>query len=390
MNLQKGTRRDRMTSEAEVAVCVLALTLVLGFASCGGGGSTPPPLPPSGNPVPTLTSTSPVSALAGGPSFTLTVFGTKFISSSTIRWNGSDRPTTFKTGTQLTAAIDAGDIASTGSAQVTVSTPTPGGGVSNALTLTIMTPPPFAVATSRLPDTAAGKFYYFIVYSSGGVPPATWTLTAGSLPLGLTLDGPTGLISGTVDPAAAGTTASFTLQAADSATTPHTATRDLSITVQAGPLGRNDTCTAGTPAGTTAISNGRLRASISPYGDIDVYSFHATAGAQVTIETFAQQLDIDTNLTQRIDFLDTVMELLDPNCAPIALNDDLSLTPHIQDSLIRVSGTNPFPANPPENPADVPAPTTLTQTGFYYIRIRDFRGDGRPDLIYDLSLTGAD
>ena len=28
--------------------------------------------------------------------------------------------------------------------------------------------------------------------------------------------------------------------------------------------------------------------------------------------------------------------------------------------------------------------------GTYYIRVSDLRGDGRPDFIYDLSLSGAD
>jgi hypothetical protein len=31
----------------------------------------------------------------------------------------------------------------------------------------------------------------------------------------------------------------------------------------------------------------------------------------------------------------------------------------------------------------------LPTTGKYFIRVRDFRGDGRPDLIYDLQLSGA-
>jgi hypothetical protein len=293
----------------------------------------------------------------------------------------------------LTAPISANDINSSVTAQVTVVNPPNFVSNSFAFPITPYTPP--TITTSALPATEAGKFYNFGLAVSGGAPPFAWGLGAGSpnLPLNLVLDQSTGRITGTVAPSEVGNATNFMAQVTDSSSTvPPPATRTLHIlVVGAGTLGNNNNCPGGgSTAGTTFISNGVIRASISPYGDIDVYSFHAMAGAQVTIETFAQQLDIDTNLTQRSDFLDTVMELLDPTCAPIALNDDLSLTPHIQDSLIRVSGTNPFPANPPENPADKPAPTTLAQTGFYYIRIRDFRGDGRPDLIYDLSLTGAD
>src|SRR5205807_2283293 len=41
------------------------------------------------NPVPTITSISPTSTTAGSAQFTLTVNGTKFVSSSTVNWNGS-------------------------------------------------------------------------------------------------------------------------------------------------------------------------------------------------------------------------------------------------------------------------------------------------------------
>ena len=54
-----------------------------------------------------------------------------------MRWNGTDRTTTFVSSTQLQAQILAGDIASAGTAPVTVFNPTPGGGTSSAQTFTI-------------------------------------------------------------------------------------------------------------------------------------------------------------------------------------------------------------------------------------------------------------
>ena len=53
-------------------------------------------------------------------------------SQSKVRWNGTDRTTTFVSATQLSAAIPAADIATAGSAQVTVFSPAPGGGTSAA------------------------------------------------------------------------------------------------------------------------------------------------------------------------------------------------------------------------------------------------------------------
>jgi sugar lactone lactonase YvrE len=89
------------------------------------------------NPAPTVSSFSPATAVAGTAAFTLTVNGTGFVSTSTVQWNGSARSTTFVSSTELTAAIKAADISAAGTAQVTVTNPTPGGGSSSAATLTI-------------------------------------------------------------------------------------------------------------------------------------------------------------------------------------------------------------------------------------------------------------
>jgi sugar lactone lactonase YvrE len=89
------------------------------------------------NPQPTITDLSQSEALAGSSGFTLTITGTNFISGTIMRWNDTDRLTTFISGTQLTAEIDATDLETAGSASITVFSPTPGGGASNVLTFTI-------------------------------------------------------------------------------------------------------------------------------------------------------------------------------------------------------------------------------------------------------------
>jgi hypothetical protein len=92
---------------------------------------------PSPYPAPAASSLAPASVISGGADFILTVNGSGFTYGSIVRWNGADRPTTLVSGTQLTAAIPAADIAAAGSALVTVFTPSPGGGTSGALTLDI-------------------------------------------------------------------------------------------------------------------------------------------------------------------------------------------------------------------------------------------------------------
>jgi subtilisin family serine protease len=73
--------------------------------------------------VPSIMSLSPVSTTAGAATFTLTVDGVNFESNAVVRWNGADRVTTFVSATQLTATITAADVASAGTASVTVGNP---------------------------------------------------------------------------------------------------------------------------------------------------------------------------------------------------------------------------------------------------------------------------
>lgn len=65
----------------------------------------------------------PASVAPGGAAFTLTVNGMGFVSGAVVNWNGSPRPTTFVSSSQVTASISAADIASTGTAIITVINP---------------------------------------------------------------------------------------------------------------------------------------------------------------------------------------------------------------------------------------------------------------------------
>lgn len=88
-------------------------------------------------PLPAITSISPTGASTGGAPFTLTVQGTNFISNSVVRWNGSDRPTTYSGATKMTANIPAADLAAGGTFPITIFNPAPGGGTSNAINITV-------------------------------------------------------------------------------------------------------------------------------------------------------------------------------------------------------------------------------------------------------------
>jgi len=90
------------------------------------------------NPVPVLTLLTPSSANAGGGAFTLILNGSNFMPNSQVLWNNTNLATTYVSGgTQLQASITAADIATAGSAIVTVSNPTPGG-ASSPLTFSVL------------------------------------------------------------------------------------------------------------------------------------------------------------------------------------------------------------------------------------------------------------
>jgi hypothetical protein len=114
------------------SVVVRAVLLILvGSVSLASGQS----------PVPFLSlPLVPGAVTPGSAGFTLTANGTGFVSGSTVYWNGSARATTYVNASQLTASILATDVASAGTALVTVSSPTPGGGLSNFALFEITTP----------------------------------------------------------------------------------------------------------------------------------------------------------------------------------------------------------------------------------------------------------
>ena len=75
----------------------------------------------SSGPVPLINqSLIPERIAPGGSGFTLTINGAGFSPTSVVNWNGSSRPTSFVSSTQLTATIGASDVATPQTAQVTV------------------------------------------------------------------------------------------------------------------------------------------------------------------------------------------------------------------------------------------------------------------------------
>jgi Subtilase family/FG-GAP-like repeat len=93
-------------------------------------------------PGPVITALSPASALAGGFGFVLSVSGSNFTPGAQLAWNGQTRQTFVQNPNLLNAEIPPTDIATAGTASVTVVNP--GSGASNAVNFSVLPSSPQA------------------------------------------------------------------------------------------------------------------------------------------------------------------------------------------------------------------------------------------------------
>ncbi|PYV63930.1 MAG: hypothetical protein DMG97_36485 [Acidobacteria bacterium] len=136
-----ASRSTSFVSGAQLTATLTAADLSnAGFLSitvASSGGTSAPLTFTVKNPAPSVSSVSPnpVISLLGG--YTLTVNGSGFVRSSVVQVDGKSYPTTFVSPTQLKAQVSSSDLLSLGQHNVTVVNPSPGGGTSNAVTLTV-------------------------------------------------------------------------------------------------------------------------------------------------------------------------------------------------------------------------------------------------------------
>ena len=152
-------------------------------------------------------------------------------------------PTTSVSGASLAFSVkDSASPAHSSSANLSLTV------LSNGLTVT----------TASLPDGQVGSSYSATLSAAGGAPPYTWTLTGGTLPAGLQLDGATGLISGV--PTASSSAAPLSFSVSDSANPAASVTVSLQLTITTVPLIITTTSLpdgqTGTPYSATLSSSG--------------------------------------------------------------------------------------------------------------------------------------
>jgi outer membrane protein assembly factor BamB len=137
-------REPSIRLRAFMRIELLALAF-LGLTACGGGGDSSPV---SYIPSPTLTLLNANTAQAGCAAFSIAVVGTNVGDYSTVLWNGSPRPTTLIQPGVLQAQISSADIATAQTATVSISNPSPGGGVSAGASFTVTNGTPSVTSTA--------------------------------------------------------------------------------------------------------------------------------------------------------------------------------------------------------------------------------------------------
>jgi RHS repeat-associated protein len=122
------------------------------------------------NPIPVISAIDPASALAGGPSLSVTIYGSGFVPEIVGSCNAQSRPTIYISASEIRIELTTGDLSQGGSLSLSVSNPTPGGGTSNAMTFLV--PNPLPVLTLINPNTikAGSPGFNLSLNGSGFVP----------------------------------------------------------------------------------------------------------------------------------------------------------------------------------------------------------------------------
>jgi hypothetical protein len=280
--------------------------------------------------------------------------------------------------------------------------------------LVITTPSP------SLPAASVNRTYLVDIDASGGTPPLTWSEPGGLLDApatpceGLTLNTDTGEISGTpVNPGTCGGVTGFTINVQDSLAV----SDSKQFTIEVGPepaSGRNDTVATATDLGAApGVGDPEIlvTASISPYdptdvsipnpADNDFYKLTAPEGTQVEVEVMARRLSTFSGL-------DSVVEIVTDDGSPTGQRilgacqesgDDPNATTGIVSGLDGSTDTTPLLFDDNCINDDIVLSQIRdsrliykVQSGktTFYVRVLDWRGDARPDFIYELHIKNAD
>lgn len=197
-------------------VTVLALAGCVLLAACGSSSN-------SNN------AGSPVVSTTTLPGATVNVAYTASLSATggTAPYTWSVTTGSLPAGLMLSGSTISGTPTTAGTSMFTVQVTDAASRTGTApLSITVSPQSPLSITTTSLPGGYVSVPYSATLGATGGVPPYTWSVPPGTLPVGLTLAASTGVISGT--PTANGTS-SFTADVTDSQS--NMASAQLQITI---------------------------------------------------------------------------------------------------------------------------------------------------------------
>jgi hypothetical protein len=219
-------------SRGAVARPLAGLVLIAALSACGSsgdGGSIASKPPPTATPLSVSTSSlpqgqvgasysTPLAAAGGTPPYHWTLASGALPAGLMLAASGTIAGTP-SAATNANAALIGLKVTDSGS---------PAQSSTRTLSLTVA-PSALVVTTTSLAGAQVGKAYTATLTATGGTPPLSWSVAAGSLPAGLSLTPSSGVIAGT--PQAAVNSDALTFAVADSSVPTQQKTVNLALTV---------------------------------------------------------------------------------------------------------------------------------------------------------------
>jgi Putative Ig domain len=134
----------------------------------------------------------------------------------------------------------------------------------------VIAPVSLSITTSSLPSGTVGSQYSTVLQANGGTSPYSWSISAGSLPAGLSLAASTGIISGTPT---APVTANLTVVVADAGSPAQTKSVPLSLVI--GPA----TLTITSSALASGTQNSTYTSTLQATGGTGAYTWSISTGS---------------------------------------------------------------------------------------------------------------
>jgi Putative Ig domain len=175
-----------------------------------------------------------------------------------------------------------------------------------------------SIVTTSLPSGTQNQTYSAMLAATGGLTPYTWSVTAGSLPVGLHLNANSGAITGT--PSGAGIS-NLTVQVTDSNSPPATASAPLSITIA--PAVALSITTTFLPAGTTG---GPYSGPITAIGGVYPYTWSVISGSLPSGLSLGSSTGVISGTPQNVGQSNFTVKVVDSETPPVSATAQLSIT----------------------------------------------------------------